>query len=704
MFLPADAVYTDFSKAFDREPHRRLISKELDLSFNFVQPGDLLVLGTFSSLRVLRLTGNEIEHVPEQLLKPPGGTYTETGQWFSLLEELHLDGNRLKEAAAIASLSQLPRLRHLNLANNEFSAFPVLRLRGQSFSVPRHFSGKSPENLASENKSSPSPKPKVSSKQPSSHRRAAVKTVSNLTSQRKLPQFIVKSVCRKAPIKGELVERTTPHKPETEAIRERDAIPTNSFYGSLVDYDEVVVSSFVAKFVHKVLKKRHLQRRNRTSATFGSSQLRKSNLRRLQNLGSDFSAYNKCLGSNFSTSSVSVTCGENSLFPCLEKLNLSFNQIRDDEEILPVIVCPNLRELSLEGNPIVTQRRKISREVEDVLVRFCGINVQIENCGIKYTERGVGGCLKMKNARKAHKMGLVSVRPERKVQSKLPSLKKLDVDEALRKQREKDRHRGVAFQSAINMDTTSETQDSVFSDKHAPYTSLDPLHAGSLCENERSRTVEPNNQRETAVDSCFVTEPEVEADAAAITEESMAQTAHRPVLSDLDMDISLSTLPTTMQECLTELRGLIQCDSFHLAKSLKPLNVNKKDGQNIKKTGSGLDLDKSHSPILQVSNPFALQLSNFAAVAMKTENLFTVADCLEGFDPTQSRQGASEGHVGNTGKFTTQSKLFIKLQKNYNIIKRDRLQEARDEVSKIAEELVEDLQSNLQYDLLSSDA
>ncbi|KAL7053092.1 hypothetical protein AAHC03_025799 [Spirometra sp. Aus1] len=218
------------------------LQQELDLSFNFVQPDDLLVLGTFSSLRVLRLTGNEIEHVPEQLLRPPGETYMGTGQWFSLLEELHLDGNRLKEATAIASLSQLPRLRHLNLANNEFSAFPVLRLRWQSFNVPKHLSGKSPENPASKNKISPSPKPKASSKKPISHKSAALKTASNFASQRKLPQFIVESVCRRAPLKGELMERTTPHKPEAEAIRERDAIPMNSFYGSLVDYDEVVVS------------------------------------------------------------------------------------------------------------------------------------------------------------------------------------------------------------------------------------------------------------------------------------------------------------------------------------------------------------------------------------------------------------------------------------------------------------------------------
>ncbi|KAL7053257.1 hypothetical protein AAHC03_025545 [Spirometra sp. Aus1] len=197
--------------------------------------------------------------------------------------------------------------------------------------------------------------------------------------------------------------------------------------------------------------------------------------------------------------------------------------------------------------------------------------------------------------------------------------------------------------------------------------------------------------------------PDVEADAAVITEELMAQTAHCPILSDRDMDISLSTLPTTMQDCLTELRDLIHCDSFHLAKILKPLNVNKKDGQDVKKTGPGLDLDKRPSPILQVCNPFALQLSNFTAVAMKTEQLFTVADCLEGFNPTQSRRGTSAGHVGDTGKFTTQSKLFTKLRENYNTIKRDHLQEARDEVSKISEELVEDLQSNLQYDLLSSD-
>uniref|UniRef100_A0A0V0JBI4 X-ray radiation resistance-associated protein 1 n=3 Tax=Schistocephalus solidus TaxID=70667 RepID=A0A0V0JBI4_SCHSO len=602
---------------------------ELDLSFNFVRPDDLLVLGTFPSLRVLWLTGNEIAHIPEQPLKLSEETYMTTDRWFAVLEELHLNSNKLKDAAVIASLSRFPRLRYLNLACNEFTAFPVLHLREHFEDESKHsLTRTSPQILALKTKHSQTPKPNITSAQSFSHKKTIVTTASSLHSQKQHPHFIIESSFRKASLKKDQMERTLSHNTEAEAVQERNHVRKKPFYGSLVDYEEVVVPSIVTKFVHRVLKKRQSQRQSSTTTTVGKPLFHKSSLRRLQNVGLDSGTFNRPLGSNSSYSSMSITFGENSLFPGLEKLDLSFNHIRDDVQILPVIVCPKLQELVLGGNPITTQKTKISREVEEILIKTCGINIQIERVGIKDAERRVGERLRKKITRKIHKVDTMPIRPEYKIKSKLPSLKKLDVDAALRKQREEDRQRDVATSIFIKRDTQSEEETTVLSGKIAPDTSLDFLSTGPHSEDDRSEVFQHNNPKETSADSCFVPQLELVADAAVKSEESVVQTVPYPILPDLDMSMDRSTLPNTIQDCLTELRELVHYDGLHLAKTLKPPKLNKKNEPKVTNAGFVLALEERSSPVLRVSNPFALQLSQFTAVAMKTENLSTVIFCI----------------------------------------------------------------------------
>ncbi|VDL81468.1 unnamed protein product [Schistocephalus solidus] len=216
------------------------------------------------------------------------------------------------------------------------------------------------------------------------------------------------------------MERTLSHNTEAEAVQERNHVRKKPFYGSLVDYEEVVVPSIVTKFVHRVLKKRQSQRQSSTTTTVGKPLFHKSSLRRLQNVG-----------------------------------------------------------------------------------------------------------------------------PEYKIKSKLPSLKKLDVDAALRKQREEDRQRDVATSIFIKRDTQSEEETTVLSGKIDPDTSLDFLSTGPHSEDDRSEVFQHNNPKETSADSCFVTQLELVADAAVKSEESVVQTVPYPILPDLDMSMDRSTLPNS---------------------------------------------------------------------------------------------------------------------------------------------------------------
>ncbi|VDN10106.1 unnamed protein product [Dibothriocephalus latus] len=265
-----------------------------------------------------------------------------------------------------------------------------------------------------------------------------------------------------------------------------------------------------------------------------------------------------------------------------DKIDKTSVVIRDDEEILPIIVCPKLQEVVLEGNPITTQRTKISRQVEEILSRRCGVNIQIEKLGAKDAERRFGERLRKKNNRKVPKM---DIRSEYKVKSRLPSLKKLDVDEALRKQREKDKQRNSASSISINRDSQSGEEPS---DKTSPNTISDLVSTESRSKQYSSVVVQPNNGKDTSVDSCFVTQLDVEADPVVTNEESVVQPVPCPLLPDLDTSIDLSTLPTTIQNCLKELRDLVSCDDLHLAKMFKPLNMNKENEKGVAKSGVSL--------------------------------------------------------------------------------------------------------------------
>ncbi|NXS61048.1 XRRA1 protein, partial [Brachypteracias leptosomus] len=100
--------------------------EDLDLSYNHLSPQDVWTLGDLSQLKVLLLMGNGLQSLPPAL----GGSWGSAPLRFPSLEVLALDENHLADPSVFVSLSQLCRLRELNLDSNRISAVPYLQQAG----------------------------------------------------------------------------------------------------------------------------------------------------------------------------------------------------------------------------------------------------------------------------------------------------------------------------------------------------------------------------------------------------------------------------------------------------------------------------------------------------------------------------------------------------------------------------------------------
>ncbi|XP_067280085.1 X-ray radiation resistance-associated protein 1 isoform X2 [Pseudorasbora parva] len=102
----------------------------LDLSFNNITGESILNLGLLACLKVLHLTGNQLQMLPLNMAGPctcPEEKSTQQGSLqFQNLEVLMLDDNKLSSPGVFISLANLQRLRHLNLQGNCISEVPFL--------------------------------------------------------------------------------------------------------------------------------------------------------------------------------------------------------------------------------------------------------------------------------------------------------------------------------------------------------------------------------------------------------------------------------------------------------------------------------------------------------------------------------------------------------------------------------------------------
>ncbi|XP_057216568.1 X-ray radiation resistance-associated protein 1 isoform X2 [Triplophysa rosa] len=112
---------------FCAEDFQRL--KVLDLSFNSITGESILNLGLLPHLKMLHLTGNQLQMLPPNMAGPCTCHKETTHQCdflFQMLEVLMLDDNRLTSLGVFESLANLKRLQHLNLQGNFISGVPFL--------------------------------------------------------------------------------------------------------------------------------------------------------------------------------------------------------------------------------------------------------------------------------------------------------------------------------------------------------------------------------------------------------------------------------------------------------------------------------------------------------------------------------------------------------------------------------------------------
>ncbi|MFT7809541.1 X-ray radiation resistance-associated protein 1-like isoform X1 [Arapaima gigas] len=113
--------------------------KVLDVSYNNLSSDALVHLALLPCLKVLHLTGNKLQSLPEDLAASyHGSTRTLLAQdsFFHTLEVLMLDDNCLSSPGVFVCLANLKRLRHLNLQGNCIVGVPHLQQTGGDAEQP----------------------------------------------------------------------------------------------------------------------------------------------------------------------------------------------------------------------------------------------------------------------------------------------------------------------------------------------------------------------------------------------------------------------------------------------------------------------------------------------------------------------------------------------------------------------------------------
>ena len=100
----------------------------LDLSCNHLTTEDVSALGVLPVLKILHLTGNQLEELPTEMCRSFLLKKGEKQSRFRSLEKLWLDQNNLTDFNTFTCLAGLKKLKYLNLEQNNITSVPHLRL------------------------------------------------------------------------------------------------------------------------------------------------------------------------------------------------------------------------------------------------------------------------------------------------------------------------------------------------------------------------------------------------------------------------------------------------------------------------------------------------------------------------------------------------------------------------------------------------
>ncbi|CAF3346817.1 unnamed protein product [Rotaria socialis] len=106
--------------------------EDLNVSYNNLTMHDIEILGMLPSLRVLRVSGNDLVGLPRRLARAfvhadiNGREHVK--ERFPRLEELHLDHNKIVEDELFIHLSSLKSLKRLYLQHNRIRTIPFLKV------------------------------------------------------------------------------------------------------------------------------------------------------------------------------------------------------------------------------------------------------------------------------------------------------------------------------------------------------------------------------------------------------------------------------------------------------------------------------------------------------------------------------------------------------------------------------------------------
>lgn len=130
-------------------------------------------------------------------------------------------------------------------------------------------------------------------------------------------------------------------------------------------FDDIVTLKDVERFITSYSPKHQLLNCSRQST------LQKTNLRKISPYRNPLKPYMK---TPIKTNSLNPPL----IFPKLMHLDMAENMLNFEEAIIPVVVCPNLKVLSLCGNPFIEEFPKAPPKIQTILVEQHGISVECE--------------------------------------------------------------------------------------------------------------------------------------------------------------------------------------------------------------------------------------------------------------------------------------------------------------------------------------